>query len=71
MRLIELLARLDWRMILRDAIERRPSSWSERPVIEWRNAGDCIYCAVVEALRDAGIDPYKARVVGGERDASP
>ena len=60
--LIGVLARLDWKEILRKSIERRKTSWSEQPVIEWRNASDCVYCSVVEALREAGFDPYRTAV---------
>jgi len=62
MSLVSLLARLDWRLILMDAVKSRPTSWSERPVTEWRNAGDCIFCALMDALRNFGVDPYEAIV---------
>ena len=62
MHLVALLARLDWREVLRYAIESRPTSWSEKPVVEWRNAGDTIFCGVMNALREFGVDPYEAVV---------
>ena len=48
----ERLWRLDWIKILRRAIELRPSSWSDHPVIEWRNASDCLCIAVIDALKN-------------------
>lgn len=52
--LTEILAELDWRYILKNAIKLRQSSWSQNPVIEWRNAGDTIYCALINELRTRG-----------------
>jgi len=58
--LFGLLAQLDWKEILRYAIESRKSSWADNPVREWRNAGDTVFCALLEALRKKGVDPYAA-----------
>jgi hypothetical protein len=52
--LLEILAPIDWRNILINAIKSRPSSWGENPVREWRNAGDTIYCALISELRKRG-----------------
>lgn len=51
------LYRLDWIKILNDAITSRKTSWSQDPVIEWRNAGDTICFAVCKALEEKGIIP--------------
>ncbi|RLG93767.1 hypothetical protein DRO29_07290 [Candidatus Bathyarchaeota archaeon] len=58
MSLFSLLAFLDWRQILKLAIKIRPTSWSESPVIEWRNAGDTIFSALINVLEQHGVDPY-------------
>lgn len=52
--LTQILAKLDWKMILKCAVELRPSSWSDRPVIEWKNAGDTMYSALMIELRKRG-----------------
>jgi len=52
--LAQILGELDWRIILKKAINSRPTSWGENPVIEWRNAGDTIYCALMSELRKRG-----------------
>ena len=62
MSLFSLLAFLDWKQILRLAISLRPTSWSEKPVTEWRNAGDTIFSALTYVLEKCGIDPYMTKV---------
>ena len=52
--LTQILAELDWKEILREAIQLRSSSWADRPVVEYRNAGDTIYCALMMELRKRG-----------------
>ena len=47
----ERLWRLDWIKILRRAIELRPTSWSDNPVREWRNAADCLCIAIIDTLK--------------------
>ena len=51
------LARLDWILILHNAIESRPTSWGERPVVEWRNASDEVWSALMRAMREARLIP--------------
>ncbi len=53
----EKLWQLDWIQILKEAVESRPTSWGDRPVIEWRNASDCICHSVIHALEREGIIP--------------
>ena len=52
--LTEILAKMDWKKILKEAVESRPSSWSSRPVVEWRNASDTVFCALMNELRRKG-----------------
>lgn len=53
---------LDWIKILKQAIDRRPRSWSENPIWEWRNAGDEVCHALVQALEEKGIlEPFKPK----------
>jgi len=61
--LFGVLVSLDWIKILREAIEGRRSSWGERPVVEWRNAGDQVFSALIAELNRKKIDPFKAKVV--------
>ena len=49
--------RLNWIKILKEAVDMRPTSWGNRPVIEWRNASDCVCVAVIKALEAEGIIP--------------
>ena len=49
------LYKLNWIKILNDAINDRKTSWSERPVREWRNAGDTVCFALIHALEDKGL----------------
>jgi hypothetical protein len=51
------LGKLDWIKILGTAIKYRPTSWAEHPVIEYRNAGDCMWSAVVKELEDKKVIP--------------
>ena len=46
---------LDWKAILGRAIERRPRSWGDYPVREWRNASDEVGLAVLAAMVEAGL----------------
>jgi hypothetical protein len=55
--LTQILSELDWRIILKNAVENRPTSWANKPVVEWRNAGDTIYCALMQELRKRGYVP--------------
>jgi len=67
--LFGLLAKLDWVKILRGAIESRSSSWAFHPVVEWRNASDCVFSALMSELRYNKIDPFESKVKikrGGE-----
>jgi len=52
--LTELLSKIEWRNILMNAIKSRQTSWGQSPVREWRNAGDTIYCALINELRRMG-----------------
>ena len=52
--LTQILANIDWRTILINAIKSRPSSWGDIHIIEWKNAGDTIYCALIDELRKRG-----------------
>jgi len=61
--LSEVLYRLDWIEILREAIEMRRSSWGDRPVVEWRNASDEVCFALLRALEKAGVDVYATIIV--------
>ena len=58
--------RLDWIKILDRAIKMRPTSWTERPVLEYRNASDEILCAMMHFAKDVNLFPefYKS-----ERDS--
>jgi hypothetical protein len=56
--LTQILGELDWMKILKNAINSRPSSWSDKPVLEWRNAGDTVFCALVNELRERGYGSY-------------
>lgn len=49
------LALLDWIAILARAIESRPTSWGQDPVIEWRNASDEVCGALMQALEAKGL----------------
>jgi len=49
----QILYRLDWKKIMYDAYRMRPSSWREDPILEWRNASDCVCFAVMDALEKA------------------
>lgn len=49
------LAQLDWILILDEAIKSRPRSWSNNPVVEWRNASDEVWMAVISALEEKGL----------------
>lgn len=60
--LFGLLARLDWIKILRNAIDSRSSSWSQKPVVEWRNAGDTLFSAVISELERKKIDTFESKV---------
>jgi len=62
--LAALLAELDWIKILDYAVNKSVfhSAWHKNPIVEWRNAGDSIYTATLQALRDVGIDAYKTKV---------
>ena len=44
---------LDWRHILHDAIQSRPTSWGniEPALVEYRNAGDCLAGAVIDEMK--------------------
>lgn len=55
--LTQILSELDWKTILKNAVESRPTSWASKPVVEWRNAGDTIYCALMRELRKRGYVP--------------
>lgn len=55
--LATVLRDLDWIKILKSAIEMRTSSWGDHPVREWRNAGDCVLFAVLQALREKEMVP--------------
>jgi len=55
--LTEFLAKINWIEVLKKAIELRPTSWAERPVVEWRNASDTIFSALMIILREEGYDP--------------
>jgi len=59
-----LLANLDWKKILYHAVNEGvlSSAWSEKPVREWRNAADSIYCSILFHLREMEIDPYRTIV---------
>ncbi len=59
-----LLGRLDWIEILDYAINKSilSTAWNKNPVKEWRNAGDSIYLAILNQLRQQGINPYKTKV---------
>jgi len=49
------LGRLNWKRILRNAIEGRRSSWGPDPIVyEWRNAADEVFSAVVRELAEQG-----------------
>jgi hypothetical protein len=50
----QILSKIDWKLVLKNAIERRPTSWGDKPVREWRNAGDSVYCALMDELRKRG-----------------
>jgi hypothetical protein len=50
----QILSEIDWKLVLKNAIENRPTSWGDNPVREWRNAGDTIYCALMNELRKRG-----------------
>ena len=54
-KLRDVLYSLDWSKILKDAIDRRKTSWNENPVKEWRNASDEIGTSVFFALQDKGV----------------
>ena len=49
------LACLDWIKILDDAIENRPTSWSEFPVSEWKNASDETFMSVLKEMKKKGL----------------
>jgi len=48
---VDSLYKLDWIIIMRDAIEMRPSSWNQNPIREWRNSSDEVCSATIGALR--------------------
>lgn len=52
--LTQILSNIDWLNILIGAVNNRKSSWGDNPVREWRNAGDTIYCALINELRKRG-----------------
>lgn len=51
------MARMNWPKILNAAIEGRRTSWGDEPVREWRNAGDEVFMAVINAMEQANIIP--------------
>ena len=51
------MAKLNWILILKAATDGRRTSWAENPVVEWRNASDEVYMAVINAMERAGILP--------------
>lgn len=51
------LYKLNWINILNEAIKSRPTSWSETPVREWRNAGDTICSSLIRALEEKKLIP--------------
>jgi len=46
---------LDWKKILRNAIDNRPTSWCTMPVREWRNASDELCLAVIRDMEEKGL----------------
>jgi len=47
---------LDWKQILYKAIQSRPTAWgSENPILEYRNASDCIASQVIDAMKEKGF----------------
>jgi len=59
----QILYRLDWKKIIHDAYRMRPSSWREDPILEWRNASDCVCFAVMDALEKALYKKLTGKVV--------
>lgn len=49
------LYQLDWIRILKRAIDSRPRSWSDNPVLEFRNASDEVLAAMMDQAIDKGI----------------
>ena len=48
---------LDWKQILHNAIQSRPTSWGniEPALVEYRNAGDCLAGAVIAEMKKKGL----------------
>lgn len=59
-----ILYNLDWIKILDRAVKHRPSSWNfgnyNHPVIEWRNASDGVFMALIKELENKKILEEKA-----------
>jgi len=55
----EIIGRLDWIKIMDKAIKSRPTSWDDNPIREWRNASDCVYWAVMDALEKELYKKFK------------
>ena len=49
------LGKLNWMHILRDAINNRPACWHKSSILQWRNASDEIYHALLKAGIKVGI----------------